>query len=143
MTKIKNVLVDTTIWSLAFRKKIKTEEEEYLIAGLNTLIQNQQAQMIGAIRQEILSGITHKEQYDKLRIKLNFIKDLEVTTKHYEQAANFSNLCRKKGIQGSTVDFLICSVAVDYGFAIFTTDKDFEHYAKIIPIQLYQIQIKE
>lgn len=138
MAKAKNVLVDTMVWSLAFRKKIKTNEEQTLIEILNVLIELQQAHMIGAIRQEILSGISHKEQFDKLKIRLNFIKDLEVTTKHHEQAALFSNLCRQNGVQGSPVDFLICSVAVDYGLSIFTTDKDFVYYAKFIPIQLYK-----
>jgi len=33
--------------------------------------------------------------------------------------------------------FLICAVAVRNGFSIFTTDGDFAHFAKILPITLY------
>jgi predicted nucleic acid-binding protein len=56
----------------------------------------------------------------------------------YERAAEFYNACRKAGIQGSQIDFLICSVSVGNKIPIFTSDKDFLHYKKELPISLYQ-----
>jgi predicted nucleic acid-binding protein len=54
------------------------------------------------------------------------------------KAAEFANICRGKGIQGSTIDFLICAVAALENLMIFTTDKDFENYRKHLPIRIIQ-----
>ena len=93
--------------------------------------------MIGAVRQEILSGIKEQVQFDRLRDHFRAFPDSVVTTDDHEEAAAFFNRCREKGIQGSNTDFLICAVAVRNGFAIFTTDDDFEHFAKVLPIALH------
>ncbi|MBU4034792.1 MAG: PIN domain nuclease, partial [Proteobacteria bacterium] len=58
----------------------------------------------------------------------------------YEIAAEFSNKCRKKGIQGSHIDFLICAVANRIDIPIFTNDNDFMHYQKLISLKLYEIE---
>jgi predicted nucleic acid-binding protein len=58
---------------------------------------------------------------------------------HFEKAAEFCNVCRSKGIQGSTIDFLICSVAHSENMTIFTIDNDFENYAKYLPIKLMKL----
>ena len=41
------------------------------------------------------------------------------------------------GVQGSNVDFLICSFAQRRSLPIFTTDADFRRFAKILPIALH------
>lgn len=68
--------------------------------------------IIGSIRQEILSGISNIDTYNNLRDKHSAIRDFEVNTTDYERAAEFSNICRSHGIQGSHTDFLIVSVAI-------------------------------
>lgn len=55
----------------------------------------------------------------------------------YEEAATFYNQCREKGIQGSNTDFLICAIATRNKFSIFTTDEDFTHFGKVLPIVLH------
>jgi predicted nucleic acid-binding protein len=95
-------------------------------------------EIIGPIRQELLSGIRSEDQYEKLRKHLAAFPDLEIRTEVYEMAAKFYNLCRSKGVQGSNIDFLICAVAVKKQLAIFTTDNDFRSYAKHLPIVLFQ-----
>lgn len=65
----------------------------------------------------------------------------ESRVSYWVTKAEFSNICRKKGVQGSTIDFLICAVATVENFIIFTTDKDFENYKKYLPNQEYQLLI--
>ncbi len=101
------------------------------------LIKEARAEIIGAIRQEILSGIKSKKQFEELREQLKEFKDLKVITSDYEKAAENFNSLRSKGIQGSNTDFLICAVAERLEIPIFTTDKDFLRFAKHLPIQLY------
>jgi predicted nucleic acid-binding protein len=52
-----------------------------------------------------------------------------------------SNQCRRKGVQGSTIDFLICAVAAIEELQILTTDSDFLRYAKHLPIKLCGISV--
>jgi predicted nucleic acid-binding protein len=132
-----DVLVDTSVWSLAFRKKAKSNDERQWINLLSNLIQEHRAQLIGPIRQEILSGISSKDIFFKLKEKLEAFEDLPLTTVNYERAAEMFNLCRKQGIQGSHIDFLICSAAEQYNLGIFTLDKDFEFFAKYLPIKIF------
>ena len=129
------VLVDTSIWSLTLRRGTK-QNQDYK-AELSELIKEVRIQLVGPIRQEILSGIKSSKQYNDLKKYLSFFPDTVIDTKDYEQAASFFNVCRSKGIQGSNTDFLICSVAVNNGYEIFTSDKDFGNFQKYLPIKLY------
>ena len=134
---MKFVLVDTSVWwSLALRKKYPDNNDKKLIEYLTFLIRNRYAVMIGPIRQEILSGISGESTFRKLKEALKAFPDFEITTDDYEQAAAYYNICRSNGIQGSHIDYLICSVAHNNDFLIFTLDKDFENYRKYIGIEL-------
>lgn len=130
------VIVDTSVWSLAFRKKDKTEEELKLVNYLSKLIRDLRVVMIGPIRQEILSGISNEAKFIKMQDSLSAFFDWSTETEDYELAARFYNECRKNGIQGSHIDYLICAVAFNNNFSILTLDKDFEIYQKYTGIVL-------
>jgi predicted nucleic acid-binding protein len=131
------VLVDTPIWSLALRRKLRPENAA-TTSALAALIEDGRVALIGPIRQELLSGIKEGPQFDRFRDNLRGFPDTEVTSADYEAAAAFFNRCRANGIQGSNTDFLICAIAARNEFAIFTTDGDFLHFAKVLPIALYE-----
>lgn len=106
-------------------------------AELVELIREGRVAMIGAIRQEILSGIRAPEQYRKLRDRLRAFSDESVDETDYEEAATCFNRCRVKGLQGSNTDFLICAVGMRRKFAILTTDKDFAGFARVLGFELH------
>jgi len=130
------VIVDTSVWSLALRRD--KDDSPAPIQELRHIIRDHRAQMIGPIRQEILSGVRSKSQFKKLRKHLESFPDLPILTEDYVTAAQFFNHCRSKGIQGSNTDFLICAVAVRNKLSIYTTDKDFEMFSKYIQIVLHK-----
>ena len=130
------VLVDTPIWSHVLRRKYRPENAATAVE-VASLMQDGRIAMIGLIRQQILSGVRERAQFEELRDSLRDFPDTEVTTVDYEEAASFYNECRRHGIQGSNTDFLICAVAVRNGFSIFTRDEDFVHFARLLPIALY------
>lgn len=132
------ILVDTCIWSQALRRKVVVDEP--IIQELRELIQEQRVQIIGQIRQEILSGISTEKQFQQLQKTLSAFSDLTIHSTVYETAAKYFNSCRVKGIQGSSTDFLICAVSTYYDLSIFTTDKDFIQFQKIIPIKLHKLR---
>jgi predicted nucleic acid-binding protein len=94
--------------------------------------------MIGAIRQEILSGIREQSQFNLLREKMRSFPDFPLIQEDYETAAAFSNDCRRTGIQGSTTDYIICAVSARHELPIFTVDSDFTGYQQHLAIRLYQ-----
>src|ERR1051325_6007900 len=104
------VLVDTPIWSLSLRRKVRVESEPTR-SELAALVQDSRVAIIGPIRQEILSGIKERSQFDRLRDHLRAFVDTQIVAEDYEDAASFFNLCRSRGIQGSNTDFLICAVS--------------------------------
>ena len=132
------VIVDTCIWSLALRRGSSSRSP--IVVELENLIKDFKVQMIGPIRQEILSGIRSQSQFKKLKKRLASFQDLPILTKDYEKAAEFYNLCMSKGIQGSNTDFLICAVATRNKFSLYTTDKDFQLFSKHIPIKLHSVK---
>jgi hypothetical protein len=114
-----------------------TSRNEPVTSALASLIEDGRAVIIGPIRQELLSGIKERAQFERLREHLRAFADVTVTTEDYEEAAVFFNQCRDRGIQGSNTDFLICAVAVRNGFSIYTNDYDFAHFASVLPISLH------
>ena len=130
-----NVIVDTSVWSLALRRGTprETPPERELVE----LVREGRVLIAGPIRQEILSGVRASEQFRALRDRLRAFPDVTLDAYDYEEAAACFNRCRSKGVQGSNTDFLLCAVALRLGAAILTTDKDFDHYARILRIKLH------
>lgn len=133
------VLVDTSIWSLALRRKDRdlNQQERLLVWELTELVQEGRAGMIGLIRQELLSGIKTPAQFEKLRTALRAFPDEPLGTEDHEAAAKAGNACRAKGIAAHVVDILICTVAQRRGMTVFTTDPDFQNYERELPLKLH------
>lgn len=135
------VLVDTSIWSEALRRANRVES--VIVREFRSLIAEHRVDIIGPIRQELLSGLREDAQFEKLEKHIAAFPDIQLTTDDFVTAAQFFNVCRTKGIQGSNTDFLICAVAVRRQLAIYTTDKDFFLFAEHLPIVLHETRITE
>ncbi len=135
------VLVDTPIWSLALRRRKAdlNPREHHLTHAFRELIQDGRAQLLGPVRQELLSGIREEASFKKLRDHLRAFEDAPLEVTDYEEAARLNNQCRAQGIAGSAIDFLICATALRHSWQIFTTDRDFSRYATVLPLKLYNV----
>ena len=130
------VLADTSIWSLALCRSRATAGAG-TTEELTRLVQSYRVVLIGAIRQELLSGIRFEEQFLKLQDRLRAFPDMPLRTEDYELAARCFNRCRARGIQGSNTDFLICAVALSREIPVYTTDRDFDAYARVLGVVLH------
>jgi len=128
------VVIDTTVWSLFLRRDRQKPSTE--VDQLKQYIQEGRAQMLGIVRQELLSSIKIQKQFVTLSHLLEGFPDILATSEDHITAAKFCNQCRQKGIQGSPVDFLICAIAHRLKSPILSTDQDFSNYVKVIPIKL-------
>jgi predicted nucleic acid-binding protein len=135
------VLVDTTLWSLALRRRAQqlSLAERRLVDEWVDVVSSGRAVLIGPVRQEVLSGIRGEETFEALRRTLSSFRYLEILPDDYTEAARFFNLCRSRGVTGSHVDMLICATAARYEVPIFTTDPDFTGYAQHVPIRLHEL----
>lgn len=133
-------MVDTSVWSLVLRRQ--APDDGVLERELTALIQEGRVVIIGAIRQELLSGVRGEVQFRKLRDRLRAFKDIWLDESDYEEAAKCFNRCRAKGVQGGSIDFLLCAVCLRRKLTVFTTDQDFRHYAKVIGIKLHEARKK-
>jgi len=133
------VLVDTGIWALALRRKAADLNtlEESLVQELRELIKEDRVQLLGLVRQELLSGIKTPAQYEKLREMLRAFPDEPLDIADYEAAATASNSCRDRGVAMAIADALICAVALRRKLMVFTTDSDFQSYSSVLPLKLH------
>ncbi|MGH8726852.1 MAG: hypothetical protein ACREV9_01550 [Burkholderiales bacterium] len=84
-----NVLVDTSVWSLALRRSQKIDgrfEHE-----LGELIRDGRVEMSGPIRQELLSGVKQIKEFQRLRDELRAFPDVELPPRDFEEAVRRSN----------------------------------------------------
>lgn len=128
------VLVDTSVWSQALRRR--SPRHDGVVEVLRQLVEEGRAAILGPIRQELLSGIQHQAHYERLREALRAFPDEVIEREDYERAAAHFNTCRRKGVQASNTDFLICAVAERLGAPILTMDSDFNLLRRHLPVRL-------
>ena len=119
-----NVLVDTSVWSLALRRKPAdlSRHESEVVAQLTYVIKEGRARIVGPIRQELLSGVKTEVQFEALRKALEPFADEPIASDDYEDAARLYNACRSHGLQAGPIDILICSMALKRGWQVFSLD---------------------
>lgn len=127
-------LVDTCVWSLFLRRRNQIEHPALDI--LERLLNDDQAAVAGLVYQELLSGLKSRKQFELLDDILSGFDIILADRDDQRMAAEFHSLCRSKGVQRSSFDLLLCAMAHRRNFSILTTDRDFEHYARCIPVSL-------
>ncbi len=134
-----SVLVDTPIWSFALRRRAshRSTEAELHTREWTALVREKRVLLLGPVRQEVLSGIRDRLMFERLRLRLRDFDDEVLTTADFEEAARCGSRCRAAGIAGSATDFLLCAAALRRGAPIYTTDRDFAHYARHLSIELH------
>lgn len=130
-----SVIVDTSGWSLALRRNESPNNPS--VDSFRQEVTDGNVVMLGPIRQELLSGIREQKIWDTLKDKLRAFPDHPIETEDYEAAGAYFNTCRSNGVQGTHTDLLICAVAIRCKYKVLTTDRDFQSYAKWLPLSLY------
>ena len=96
------IIIDTTIWSKAYRRKKTADQDQNIVNELLDILDSQKEVLIGPVRQELLSGISDKNTFSDLKIKLNGYNNYEIQIHDYDLAAEYFNICMSNGIQGVT-----------------------------------------
>lgn len=128
-----NLLVDTSVWSLALRRdRVEGPEVEALRAG----IERGEVVLVGVILQEILQGFPSGDRTKRLLERLAAFPLLALHRGDFVYAAEIRNKCRARGVAISSVDAQIAAAAINHRCRLLSTDRDFERIARHFPLRL-------
>ena len=132
------ILVDTSIWSLAFRRPRADESESIEVQALHLLIrQDWPVSVPGVVLQELLSGLREKAQFERLELRMEGFPVVLASRGDHVEAAKILNRCRSKGVTCASIDSLIAAMAIGRDASLFTMDKDFEHIAQHTSLKIF------
>ena len=130
-----SVLVDTSVWSLAFRKAGPADHPK--VRQLTALLDEDQSVVLtGLILQEILQAFRSDSTFRELSDYLESFPLLPLNRSEYVAAARLHRACASKGVSASTSDCQIAIAAITLPCPLLTTDKDFDHIALLSDLQL-------
>lgn len=133
------ILVDTSVWSLAFRRRKIEASEPSEAQALRELIEaDEEIALPGIVLQELLSGMREKAQFERLEEILAGFPLILATRESHIEAARIANACRSKGIATSAVDCLIAATAIEHNAVLLTSDRDFHKMADYCALRLFE-----
>ncbi|MEO1003315.1 MAG: PIN domain-containing protein [Cyanobacteria bacterium J06638_7] len=120
-----SLLVDTSVWSLAFRRDGQQGAPE--VSALRAALQGAaQVFTTGLVLQEVLQGFAGPKNRDQLVERLSVLAFLQPDKQDHIAAADIRNACRRRGLQIGTIDALLIRLCQRYDLTLLTTDKDFQ-----------------
>ena len=135
------IVLDTSILSLAFRRRRQEEDDSGPVTALRKLIaDNVPLAVPGIVLQELLSGVRSRQQFRQLRASMAGFPILLANESQHVRAARISNACRRRGVACSTSDSLIAAISVESGGTLFTTDVDFQRIAPCCGLKLAKLR---
>jgi hypothetical protein len=118
------VLVDTSVWSLLFRRAGPAEDPS--VRQLTALLDAEEdVVLIGVILQEILQAFRSPAVAQRVEARLRALPLLELERRNFVDAAALKRRCASKGITASTVDCQIAQAAIAHSCILLTADRDF------------------
>lgn len=129
------LFVDTSVWSLALRRDSPADHSAVGILR-KALLEGDTVVITGIVLQELLQGFHGPKDQARIIERLQALPFLNPARDTYVQAAALRNQCRRKGVQLGTIDALIAQLCIEHGLALLTTDQDFVHAARFVPLRL-------
>lgn len=132
-----NLFVDTSVWSLAFRRDAMSGAPEVL-ALRQALEGGDMIVTTGVILQELLQGFSGPRARKDIIDRFSALPLLMPDRQDHIDAAELRNKCRRSGVQLGTIDALLAQLCIRYTLALLTTDNDFSHAASYCPLRIWK-----
>jgi predicted nucleic acid-binding protein len=131
------LLVDTSVWSLALRRDGSTAEPEvralaHALAGADAVVTT------GLVLQELLQGFNGPRAVAAIVERFQALPLIHPDRQDHIAAAEVRNVCRRAGVQIGTIDALLIQLCGRHDLTLLTTDRDFVHSAKHVPVKLWR-----
>jgi len=131
------LLVDTSVWSLAFRRDAPPAAPE--VRELARAIEaGEMLVTTGLVLQELLQGFSGPRDRSRILERFAALPMLAPDRADHIEAAELRNTCRRAGIQIGTIDALLAQLCLRHGLTMLTTDNDFRHMAGCCDLALWR-----
>jgi len=131
------LLVDTSVWSLAFRRDKASAAPEVrtlrqALEGGETIVST------GLILQELLQGFAGPRARKDIIDRFTALPLLAPDREDHIEAAELRNRCRRAGVQIGTIDALLAQLCIRHELTLLTTDDDFVRAASHCALQVWR-----
>lgn len=131
-----SLFVDTSVWSLAFRRDAPRSEPEVralrdALEGANVVLAT------GLVLQELLQGFSGPRSRKEIIDRFAALPLLSPDRRDHIEAAELRNRCRRAGLQVGTIDAVIAQLCVRHQLELLTTDNDFARMAVHCPLRVW------
>ena len=131
------IFVDTSVWSLAFRRDA-VEQPPEVRALLDALASGGELHTTGLVLQELLQGFRGPRARDALLERFAALPFVVPERQDHVDAAELRNACRRRGVQAGTIDALLATMCIRRDFVMLTTDRDFFAIAGVCPLLVWR-----
>ena len=135
------VLVDTSAWIFALRKNpfIKLKNR------IDHLLEIDDIFTLGMIKLELLGGTKTKEEFDRLKTRLDALYEISTDAKLWSSAGQLAFDLQRRGLTIPYTDILIASAAIQYEAIILHTDSHYDLIAgqTELKVESYVTQVQE
>lgn len=134
-----SLLVDTSVWSLAFRRDAVQATPE--VSALRHALEGaDQVFTTGFVLQELLQGFAGPTARDQLIERFASLGFIQPDREDHIEAAEVRNACRRQGVQVGTIDALLIQLCLKHDLVMLSTDNDFRSAAKFVGFRLWNAQ---
>ena len=131
------LLVDTSVWSLAFRRDQASTAPQ--VRALRSALEGDEIVVTtGLVLQELLQGFTGPRARKNLIERFAALPLVGPDRQDHIDAADLRNACRRAGVQLGTIDALLAQLCIRHDLTLLTTDKDFAHAASHCRLRLWK-----
>lgn len=133
-----SLFVDTSVWSLAFRRDSPPDVPE--VGRLRDALEcGETVCTTGLVLQDLMQGWRGPRDEESLIDLFTNIAMIVPTRSDHIDAARLRNACRRRGVQVGTIDALLAQMCIRYGLLMLTTDRDFGHIAGYTSLRLWRV----
>ena len=132
-----SLFVDTSVWSLAFRRDSPgdTPEPDRL---RDALASGEAVYTTGIVLQELLQGFRGSTARDAILERFASLPMIVPNRDDHVAAADTRNTCRRHGVRLGTIDALLARLCLHHDLELLTADGDFVHAARHTPLRIWR-----
>ena len=131
-----SLFVETSVWSLAFRRDAPalTKEVRELVRALEA---GEELITTGLVLQELPQGFSGPRNRAQILDRFTALPLLVPDRRDHVNAAELRNKCRRGGIQIGTIDALLAQLCLRHDLTMLTADRDFRDIARHCALKLW------
>ena len=131
-----NLFVDTSVWSLAFRRDQDSSAPE--VRALRDALEGGDTVLTtGLILQELLQGFSGPRARKDIIERFAALPLLPPDRQDHIDAADLRNRCRRAGVQVGTIDAVLAQLCIRHGLTLLTADRDFMMVTAHCPLRVW------